>query len=372
MLYIGLISGTSMDGIDAVLVRFENRTPSLLAWLTRAYPTELREQLLAGAVRPEQFTLNDFGRTHAILAREFAAAVTDLLGKAACSADQISAIGSHGQTMLHAPLSEPPFTLQLGDPGALAALTGIPVVADFRSTDLALGGQGAPLMPAFHQFAFSKADEDRAVVNIGGIANLSLLPAGGPTSGFDTGPGNTLLDSWHRSHRGGNFDPSGAWSASGQADAGLLARLLADPYFNASTPKSTGTDYFNRDWLDNALSALDRVIAPVDVQATLAELTAVSIANALTATKLRQCALAVCGGGAHNQDLLRRLQQQLPAWKVATTADWGLGPDWVEAAGFAWLAHERLAGNTSSLPAVTGAQQAISQGGLYLPPESSL
>lgn len=372
MLYIGLISGTSMDGIDAVLVRFDSSTPTMLASLSRAYPAGLREQLLAGAARPEQFTLHDFGSTHAVLAREFSAAVADLLSEAACGADQVSAIGSHGQTILHAPLSEPPFTLQLGDPGALAALTGIPVVADFRSADMALGGQGAPLMPAFHQFAFGSADEDRALVNIGGIANLSLLPAQGLTTGFDTGPGNTLLDDWHRSHRDGDFDPGGAWSASGQPHAGLLARLLADSYFNAPPPKSTGTDYFSREWLDSNLANFNSAIPPVDVQATLAELTAVSIANALTATNLQPAALAVCGGGAHNQDLLKRLRQHLPTWRVVTTADWGIGPDWVEAAGFAWLAHERLAGNTSSLPAVTGARLAVSQGGLYLPPTRSL
>jgi len=372
MLYIGLISGTSMDGIDAVLVRFDSSTPTLLASLSRAYPTELREKLLAGAAEPEQFTLYNFGSTHALLAREFATAVADLLSEAACSTDQVSAIGSHGQTILHAPLNQPPFTLQLGDPGALAALTGIPVVADFRSTDMALGGQGAPLMPAFHQFAFGSANEDRALVNIGGIANLSLLPAQGLTTGFDTGPGNTLLDGWHRSHRDGDYDPGGSWSASGHSNAGLLGRLLGDPYFKAPPPKSTGTDYFNGEWLDNGLATIDSTIPAVDVQATLAELTAVSIANALMATNLQPTILAVCGGGAHNQDLLHRLQQNLPAWQVITTADWGIGPDWVEAAGFAWLAQQRLAGNTSSLPAVTGARVAVSQGGLYLPPANSL
>ncbi|MGI9329731.1 MAG: anhydro-N-acetylmuramic acid kinase [Gammaproteobacteria bacterium] len=372
MLYIGLISGTSMDGIDSVLVRFDSSTPTLLASLSRSYPAELHEQLLAGAANPEQFTLHDFGTMHALLAREFAAAVEELLSSAACSADQVSAIGSHGQTILHAPLNAPPFTLQLGDPGALAALTGIPVAADFRSTDMALGGQGAPLMPAFHQFAFGSDVEDRALVNIGGIANLSLMPAQGLTTGFDTGPGNTLLDSWHRSHRGGDFDPGGAWSASGQPDMTLLARLLTDPYFNAPPPKSTGTDYFNREWLDSHLATLESPTTPVDVQATLAELTAVSIANSLAATNLQPTSLAVCGGGAHNQDLLQRLQQHLPAWQVVTTSDWGIAPDWVEAAGFAWLAHERLAGNASSLPAVTGARLAVSQGGLYLPPSDSL
>jgi anhydro-N-acetylmuramic acid kinase len=365
--YIGLISGTSMDGIDAVLVAFGDRSAHIERSRVHGYPGQLRQALLNAASQPRSLNIADYGHLHARVAREFAAAATTLLAEAGRQPDEIRAIGSHGQTILHAPDAEPPFTLQLGDPGALAALTGIPVVADFRCTDLALGGQGAPLVPAFHQFAFGTAAEDRALVNIGGIANVTLLPAAGPVTGFDTGPGNALLDAWCHRQLGAPFDLDGAWAAGGTVDARLLDLLLADPYFDAAPPKSTGTDYFSPDWLNRALAQLDAEPAPQDIQATLAELTAATIAAALHDSVVQADQLAACGGGAHNADLIARLRRRLPDLTIESTSPWGIAPDWVEATAFAWLARERLAGRSSSLPTVTGARTGASLGGVYLP-----
>jgi anhydro-N-acetylmuramic acid kinase len=365
--FIGLISGTSLDGIDAVLAGFEAGGTAIECALTLPYPQQLQQRLREVTANPETASVVDYGELHARVARAFAAAADALLDKAGREAHDVRAIGSHGQTILHAPAADPPFTLQLGDPGALAALTGIPVVADFRTTDLALGGQGAPLVPAFHRFAFGDPDEDRALVNVGGIANVTLLPCTGTVTGFDTGPGNTLLDNWYCRHHAGTFDPSGTWAAGGRVQEALLDALLAEAYFSAPAPKSTGTDYFNGAWLDTRLAQLAAVPDPRDVQATLAELTAATIARALDGSIPRPRVLAVCGGGSHNTDLLERLRRRLPGLNVASTARWGIEPDWVEAASFAWFARERLAGRASSLPAVTGASAAASLGGVYLP-----
>ena len=366
--YIGLISGTSMDGIDAVLAGFDGAGIRIDATHARAYPDALRRELLAAAAAPRSASLADFGRLHVRVAQEFAAAALDLLATSGVARNDIAAIGSHGQTVLHAPDANPPFSLQAGDPGTLAALTGMTVVADFRNIDLALGGQGAPLVPAFHRFAFGAAGEDRALVNIGGIANITLLPAGGPVTGFDTGPGNTLLDDWYRRHHDDAFDRSGSWAAGGTVHAGLLTALLADPYFAAASPKSTGTDYFCGAWLDRALAGLDSAPVAQDIQATLAELSAATIADALGAGAGWPALLAVCGGGAHNGDLVARLQRRLQGTSVDTTSRWGVDPDWVEAAAFAWLARERLAGRPGNVPTVTGATVPSALGGVYLPP----
>jgi anhydro-N-acetylmuramic acid kinase len=366
--YIGLISGTSMDGIDAVLASFSEDSVTVEGTHARAYPDVLRRELLAAAAEPQSAKLADYGRLHMRVAQEFAAATQDLLAATGKQAAEVQAIGSHGQTLLHAPDADPPFSLQAGDPGALATFTGIPVVADFRNTDLALGGQGAPLVPAFHQFAFGTTTEDRALVNIGGIANITLLPGGGPVTGFDTGPGNTLLDDWYRRHHSDAFDRGGNWAAGGTVHAELLVDLQSDPYFAAAPPKSTGTDYFCSAWLDQALARLDAAPGEQDTQATLAELSAASIADALATDCTTPLLLAVCGGGAHNADLVARLRRRLPGTKVDTTARWGVDPDWVEAMAFAWLARERLAGRPGNLPTVTGATAAAALGGVYLPP----
>jgi anhydro-N-acetylmuramic acid kinase len=263
----------------------------------------------------------------------------------------------------HRPSARHPFTLQIADPNIIAARTGITVVADFRRRDMALGGQGAPLVPAFHRFAFGHPSEDRLLANIGGIANLTLLPAVGDVRGFDTGPGNVLLDAWSREHLHAAYDAGGAYASSGRLDEALLARLLTDAYFSAAPPKSTGPEHFNRIWLANALGGVKR--KPEDVAATLCELTARSIAADVLRHAPTARQLFVCGGGAHNDCLLARLAANLPQAKVASTAAIGLHPDWVEAAGFAWLARETLMGRPGNLPAVTGAAKAVVLGGIY-------
>lgn len=359
-----------MDSVDAVLASFDDNGVTLAGTHAHAYPDALRAELLAAGAAPQAATLADFGRLHVRVAQEFAVAACDLLAATGRQPGDIVAIGSHGQTVLHAPAAEPPFTLQAGDPGTLAALTGIAVVADFRNADMALGGQGAPLVPAFHQFAFGSPAEDRALVNIGGIANVTLLPGAGAVTGFDTGPGNTLLDDWYRRCQGNAFDRGGQWAAGGTVHAGLLAALQRDPYFAAPPPKSTGTDYFCGAWLDRALAGLDDKPADQDVQATVSELTAATIADALAAGSRTPALLAVCGGGAHNTDLVARLRGHLPGTTVDTTSRWGIDPDWVEATAFAWLARERLAGRPGNVPTVTGAAAAVPLGGVYLPPRS--
>jgi len=365
--YIGLISGTSIDGIDAVLAGFDpedQSPPRLIASVSVPYSHALQQQLrrlCAG-----QGSLRDFGEAHVAVAEEFAAAALQLLELARPDAGQVMAIGSHGQTVLHAPTGPSRYSLQLGDPGRLAVLTGLPVVADFRNADIALGGQGAPLVPPFHRAAFARADRSRAVLNVGGIANLTLLPVAGAVRAFDTGPGNTLLDAWARRHLGQPFDHDGAWAAGHQADEALLAALLADPYFAAPPPKSTGPEYFNLRWLEGHLQALPELPEAGCVQATLAALTAESIARALAAAGPFD-ELGVCGGGAHNSELMRQLRRRLPM-PVATTGGWGLEPDWVEATAFAWLARERLHGRPGNLPSATGARQPMALGGLYLSP----
>ena len=283
------------------------------------------------------------------------------------------AIGSHGQTVLHQPRGEAPFTLQIGDPNVIAERLGIDVVGDFRRRDLAAGGEGAPLMPAFHAAAFGVPGEARAVVNIGGIANVTQLTADGGVTGFDTGPGNCLLDAWARRHLRHAYDANGAWAATGTVQQVLLERLLADAYFSRPAPKSTGRETFSDDWLDRALAGL--ALPPADVQATLAELTARSIADGLRVASRNggpgagpgtdPKRVLICGGGALNADLMARLARALPRSAVDTTAAAGIAPEHVEAAGFAWLAHRYVCGLAGNLPAVTGARHPVSLGALY-------
>ncbi len=370
-LFIGLISGTSMDGIDAALVRFDDHHCQVLESSCTAYPTALRDRLAAATADPATCGLHAFGAIDAGLAQTFAQAATGLLDRSGYTRGEITAIGSHGQTLLHAPDAGEPFSLQAGDPGRIAVLTGIPTVGDFRNADLALGGQGAPLVPAFHRWLFAQPGETRAVLNLGGIANLTVLTATGETLGFDTGPANVLLDGWIRRHLRQDYDENGQWAGTGKVDETLLNRLLDDTYFLRPAPKSTGPEYFNLDWLHRHLQTLGAALSPQDVQATLCELTARSVADALDAYAPLQ-AVAVCGGGARNTDLLRRLRQRLPDVQLDKTDAWGLSADWVEAASFAWMARERLAGRSTSLPAVTGARAAASLGGVYLPPVDAL
>lgn len=364
-LYIGLMSGTSVDSIDAVLVDFgdeEKARPKIHTALGHPINPPLRDAILA-LCAPGPSELDRAGQLDRQIGQTFAEAVQTLLARAGVEPGDITGIGSHGQTVRHRPPGTvaSPFTIQIGDPNTIAALTGITTVADFRRRDMALGGQGAPLMPAFHRAAFA-TDRNRAVVNIGGMANITELAADGSVYGYDTGPGNALLDYWISLHQGQRFDRDGAWAASGRAHPELLNRLMADPYFAAKPPKSTGREIFNANWLETACAGLE--IAPADVQATLAEVTAASIAEAVHLFA-DGGELLVCGGGARNKDLLSRLQRRLPTWSIACTGSYGIDADWLEAVGFAWLARQTLLGLPGNCPGVTGAKEETVLGAIY-------
>lgn len=363
LLYLGLISGTSADGIDAVLVRFAPQL-EVLAAHTYVYPEDLHERVLALARNRAEVTLDDFGRLDVEIGEQFAAAASSLLRDAGASCADVAALGSHGQTVCHRPDGPHPFTLQLGDPNVIAERTGIATVADFRRADLAAGGQGAPLLPALHAAVLADAATPRAILNLGGIANLTLLVPGKPVLGFDTGPANCLLDAWSQQVRGTPRDEGGAWARSGRADGLLLSRLLEDPYFAKPPPKSTGREYFNLDWLDARLPA---ALDAVDAQATLLQLSARSIAKALRRSSPGVRELYGCGGGVHNAALMDALREALPDVGIDTTAALGLDPDFVEAVGFAWLARARLEKIPGNLPSVTGARGPRILGGIYAP-----
>ncbi len=361
--FIGLMSGTSADGIDAVLMGFEPR-PHLVATHFSAYPESVHEKVrhLAGG-RYQADGVDELGGLDAELGQLFAAAALALLEEARVPRDQVRAIGSHGQTVRPRPRAHHPFTLQIADPNVIVARTGIAVVADFRRRDVALGGQGAPLLPAFHRVAFASQDEPRVVANIGGIANITVLPAGGAVLGFDTGPGNVLLDHWSREHLGQPYDADGDFAARGRVLEDVLARMLADGYFAAPPPKSTGPEHFNPAWLQQALGSGTH--SPEDVAATLTELTARTLADAVLKQAPAVRGVFVCGGGAHTEELLRRLTVNLPGAVVQSTEVLGVHPDWVEAAGFAWLARETLASRPGNLPSVTGAAKSTVLGAIY-------
>jgi anhydro-N-acetylmuramic acid kinase len=365
-LYLGLISGTSADGIDAALVRFQDDAPTLIAGLTHPWPDVLRQRILAVAQDEERLDLDSYGRLDASVGLCFADAANAVLRKAGIDASDVRAIGSHGQTLRHRPAGDPPFTLQVGDPAAIAERTGIDTVADFRRADVAAGGQGAPLVPAFHATVLGVPGKTRVVLNLGGIANITVLDADGGVSGFDTGPANGLMDAWYLRHHGKNFDADGVWAASGRVDEDLLARLLADDYFALPAPKSTGREHFHLVWLD----AHDGVMArrSEDVQATLLELTARSVADAIARYAPMASDIVACGGGVHNGALMRRLAELLDR-PFASSAACGIDPDHVEAMAFAWLARQRLLGQAGNLPAVTGARGYRQLGALYPAPD---
>lgn len=354
-LFLGLMSGTSADGIDAALVRFDHDgRPQLQLGRTYAWAPQQRTALIALGEGGDIASLDALGQLDAEVAIAFAEAALRLLDDAGVAPGAVRAIGSHGQTVRHRPLADPAFTWQLGDGNRIAELTGIATVCDFRRRDVAAGGHGAPLMPAFHAAMLGAAHEDRAVLNLGGIGNLTLLPAHGAVRGFDTGPANALLDAWCQRHRGQPYDAGGAFAASGEVDAGLLQRLLADPWFALPPPKSTGREQFHLRWLEACLDT--PAPAPAAVQATLLELTAATVADALLAQQPATRQLLVCGGGVHNPLLLARLQARLPGVQVHSTQAQGLDPDYIEAMGFAWLARQTLAGLPGNLPSVTGAR----------------
>lgn len=374
-LYIGLMSGTSMDGVDAVLVEFDavtGATPHLRATHSMRMPPELRAAILA-LTQPGTNEIDRMGELDAELGGLFATAAQALLQAAGIDAAAVRAIGSHGQTIRHRPRAAAPFTLQIGDPNTIAEMTGITTVADFRRRDVAAGGQGAPLVPAFHAAVFASPKEDRVVLNLGGMANVTLLARNRTdVRGFDTGPANVLLDAWHDQHHGAPLDQDGAWSRSGNISAALLAHLLNDSYFAEPPPKSTGRERFAIDWLHRKLAAGYGDLPAADVQATLAELTARSVADALGRWGFTGGSLYVCGGGAHNRFLCERLAAALPRMRLASTAELGVAPDHVEAMAFAWLAERTINSLAGNLPSVTGARHPVILGGVYpgrpLPP----
>lgn len=360
-LFVGLISGTSADGIDAALVRFSGDDAphcELLLGRTYAWPEALRTQLIALGQGAAIDSLDDVGTLDVRLGEHFAAAAVQLLEEAGIARADVAAIGSHGQTVRHRPAGAAfdgrhPFTMQLGDAHVIAERSGIATVADFRRRDVAAGGHGAPLLPALHAALLHSPHEDRAVLNLGGIANFTLLPCHGDVRGFDTGPANALMDAWCALHTGRAFDADGALAAQGACDAALLQRLLDEPWFALPPPKSTGREVFHLDWVRARLQGGETA---ADVQATLLELTAASVVDALRASQPDTRRVLVCGGGVHNTRLLQRIAARLPGVAVESTAVHGVDPDFVEAMGFAWLARQALRGRPGNLPSVTGAR----------------
>jgi len=359
-LYIGLMSGTSLDGIDVALCRIDNNKATLVNSLLYPWPAKTLKQIQQ-LINSEP-SLEQLLTTDQLCAREYANASLACLKQAGLNATDIIAIGSHGQTIRHAPESDPAYTLQIGNPATISELTNITTVADFRSRDIAAGGQGAPLAPAFH-LAMLGDRQKRVVLNIGGIANITILGQNEVT-GFDTGPGNRLLNDWCQSQHQQPFDKDGQFAASGQVNQVLLEQLLADDYFSRTYPKSTGSDYFNLYWLEKHLPDFGSLPA-ADIQATLAELSAASITEQIKLNAPDTTEVLVCGGGWHNLDLIKRLQQHLGNISVYSTEKYGISPDWMEAMAFAWLAYRTMNGQAGNLPEVTGANGYRICGGIY-------
>lgn len=363
--YIGLMSGTSLDGVDGVLADFSDGHLRVLAHASQPWDAPLRARMLE-LNSPGHDELHRAALAANALAESYASVVQTLLREAQLPPQAIRAIGAHGQTVRHRPreFDGTGYTLQINNPSLLAERTGIAVVADFRSRDVAAGGQGAPLVPAFHQGVFGRRGHTMLVLNIGGISNLSVLPAHGEVMGFDCGPGNALMDAWCQTHTGAPFDQDGRWAAQGQIVSTLLDRLLQEPFLHQTPPKSTGRDLFNADWLSRALETAPDA-DPVDIQATLTEFTARACALAAQPFLADCDTLAVCGGGALNATLMHRLAALLPTLQVTATDALGLPALQVEAAAFAWLARQTVEGHTGSLQSVTGAQGARVLGGIY-------
>ncbi|MDV5356413.1 anhydro-N-acetylmuramic acid kinase [Enterobacter asburiae] len=360
--YIGVMSGTSLDGVDVVLAAIDDTMVAQQASLTFPIPLPLKEGIL-NICQGQQLTLSQLGRLDTQLGQLFADAVLALMDREQLIAQDIVAIGCHGQTVWHEPTGVAPHTLQIGDNNQIAARTGVTVVGDFRRRDMALGGQGAPLVPAFHHALLAHPVERRMVLNIGGIANLSLLIPGQPVRGFDTGPGNMLLDAWIWRHQGKPYDDNAQWASEGKVILPLLQSMLSDPYFAEPAPKSTGREYFNAGWLERHLVHYPG-LAACDVQATLVELTAITISEQVLLSGGCE-RLLVCGGGSRNPLLMARLASQLPGIEVAPTDDAGISGDDMEALAFAWLAWRTLAGLPGNLPSVTGAAAPTVLGAIF-------
>jgi anhydro-N-acetylmuramic acid kinase len=362
--YIGMLSGTSRDGVDAVLVNFSHGTMKILHASCVQYPSAIKQkldQLLATGKPPAGDVASLLSDN---LGRFFARVAQNLVREAGMEMRDIRAIGSHGQNVWHQPWGDNPVSLQLGNPDLIAKNTATTTIGNFRSADVQAGGEGAPLAPLLHQKIFSSEEEDRAILNIGGIANLTILPASGGVSGFDCGPGNCLMDAWTARHLHTDYDDNGRWAAKGAVDSELLERMLSDPYFGQPPPKSTGLEHFNVSWLDKMLGNSETT--EVDVQTTLAELTALSVAGSLPESS-GPARLLVCGGGVHNTFLMRRLAAALPDVIVESTTRYGVDPDWVEGLLFAWLARERLNERSQDTPPITGANHRVLLGDIYEP-----
>lgn len=365
------MSGTSADGIDAALVKFQDAQQiEVICTLFSAFPKSLQDEInrlaYGNAIDPEHEAAK---KMDALLADRYARAAIQLIAASGIDPKQVAAIANHGQTVAHRPDAKRPESIQLGDPQKIADLTGLPVIARFRQADLAHGGQGAPLMPAFHQAISTNNEAASLVLNLGGIANITAIncPDLAEVVGFDTGPANTLLNQWINRVKGIEYDSNGQWGASGVIDQELLDSLLAEPYFDRDFPKSTGPDYFNLDWLQQRMPQELGHYRTQDVQATLVELTALSIAKAIQQLKVHSGKIYICGGGVHNHHLLSRINSALPEFELSSTSDLGVPPDWVEAAGFAWLGYCNLKQLTSNLPSVTGASKKLVLGEQFLP-----
>lgn len=367
-LYIGLMSGTSLDSVDAVAVDISPDHCTLIAAESYPLPAAARQQILQ-LTQPGDNEIEQMGLLDLELGNIFASATNQLITEHQLDRAEIQAIGSHGQTIRHRPgTGTPGFTLQIGDPNTIAERTGITTVADFRRRDMAAGGQGAPLVPAFHQALFQHETQPRLLVNIGGMSNITVLPAGEQPGlmGYDTGPGNVLLDSWVQYKLDKSYDRDGSWAASGRIHQPLLNTLLALPFFQLPAPKSTGREQFNLGWLQQQLSSLNQQPCAADVQATLLEYTAITLSDAIKQhTDWQHYQIYLCGGGAHNSALKQRITALLAPAKVDTTASLGVDPDWVEAIAFSWLAYRTLTGMSGNLSAVTGASGERILGGIY-------
>ena len=355
-LYIGLMSGTSMDGIDAALVDYSQPQPQLINSYSQAWPDDIQQALIAARDIPDE-SLSSLDELDLQTAKIFAQACVRVLENTPYKSLDVIAIGNHGQTIRHRPDIDKPFSLQIGNAKRLALLTGIDVISDFRSADIQAGGHGAPLAPAFHQAVFQDKNINRVIVNIGGISNITVLSKdlNKAVTGFDCGPGNTLMDAWMTRHEQQRYDADGKLACSGKTDAGLLAKLLMDDYFQLAPPKSTGFEYFNLEWLSGFISS-EMTVA--DVQSTLCDLTATSIIRAINQYAPDTDEIYICGGGAHNKELMSRLQA-LTKNPLLTTEKLGVHPDWVEAMAFAWLAYKHTHQQTGNLPSVTGASEKV-------------
>lgn len=366
-IYIGLMSGTSVDALDAALVDFSADSPFILGTHLHKIPPVVKEHILSLSL-PGQNEIFRLAELDKIIAEISCQAIKELCEKSDYKPSQIRAIGSHGQTIRHYPKStdKDGYSLQIGDPNIIAEHTGITTVADFRRRDIAAGGQGAPLAPAFHRAAFYSEANSRIILNTGGIANITYLHTTEDTIGYDTGPANGLMDSWCQRHTGKAYDNNGLWACNGSVDQQLLNQLLSHPYFTQQPPKSTGKETFNLGWLEEQLEKISHPITPEDVQATLLVLTVESISQSIEITdKKAACEIYICGGGAHNSALCSALETRLSPRKFNTTEALGIHPDWVEAVAFAWLAKQTLENRPGNLPSVTGAHKAVVLGAIY-------